>query len=162
MNALLAALIGVVATLLGSFTTYLYQSRTEERARAYERQERRRQEQLDACSAFAVAVSELKKAWVDVWFEARAQDPSESEEARKEAARKAGAEADRLAASAQIARFRVQLVSGDPELVALADTAYAAAGALLHGRDRTEMRSLEAQSEQAVETFIRTASERLL
>ena len=32
VNALLAGLIGVAATLLGSFTTYLFQSRTAERA----------------------------------------------------------------------------------------------------------------------------------
>ena len=32
VNALLAGLIGIAATLLGSFTTYLFQSRTAERA----------------------------------------------------------------------------------------------------------------------------------
>jgi hypothetical protein len=34
VNALLAGLIGVAATLLGSFTTYLFQSRTAERAQS--------------------------------------------------------------------------------------------------------------------------------
>ena len=160
MIAVLTALIGVAATLLGSFTAYYFQSRTEERGRAYERRERRRQEQLDVCSAFAAAVSDLKRAWVDVWF-GGAPNASESEQARKEAAAKVGAEADRLAAVARIARFRVQMVSGDPELVALADTAYSAAAALLRGSDRAEMRSLESQFEQAVEIFIQTASERL-
>lgn len=161
MIAVFTALIGVAATLLGSFTAYYFQSRAQERAQAYERRERRRQEQLDACSAFAAAVSDLKKAFVDVWF-GGAPSASESKEARKEAAAKAGAEADRLDAGARIARFRVQLVSGDPELMALADTAYSAAAALLRGKDRPEMRSLESQFEQAVETFIQTASKRLL
>lgn len=40
VNALLAGLIGVAATLLGSFTTYLFQSRTAERAQSFERDER--------------------------------------------------------------------------------------------------------------------------
>jgi hypothetical protein len=42
VNALLAGLIGISATLLGSFTTYLSQSRTAERAQAFERDERLR------------------------------------------------------------------------------------------------------------------------
>lgn len=154
VDALITGLIGVAAALLGSFTTYLFQSRSAERARAFERQERRRQEQLDACGAFAAAVTELKKAFVDVWFYSR--DASESE-----AAKAAGAEADRLSASTQIARFRVQLVSGDPELMALADEAFKASGALLRGPDRAEMRALEARFEQTLKTFIQSASERL-
>jgi len=41
---LLTGLIGVAATLLGSFITYLFQSRTAERSQAHEREERLRQE----------------------------------------------------------------------------------------------------------------------
>ena len=37
VNALLAGLIGIAATLLGSLTTYLFQSRTAERAQSFER-----------------------------------------------------------------------------------------------------------------------------
>jgi hypothetical protein len=151
---LITGLIGVAAVLLGSFTTYLFQSRSAEQARAFERQERRRQEQLDACGAFAAAATELKKAFVDVWFYSR--DAPESD-----AAKAAGAEADRLHASAQIARFRVQLMSGDPDLMALADETFNASGALLHGPDRAEMRALEARFEQTLKTFIQSASERL-
>jgi hypothetical protein len=78
-----------------------------------------------------------------------------------ETAKAAGAEADRLSASTQIARFRVQLVSGDPELMALADEAFNASAALLRGPDRAEMRALEARFEQTLKTFIQSASERL-
>ena len=60
VNALLAGLIGVAATLLGSFTTYLFQSRTAERAQSFERDERLRYEQLNACSAFASALTETQ------------------------------------------------------------------------------------------------------
>jgi len=42
VNALLAGLIGIAATLLGSLTTYLFQSRTAERAQSFERDERLR------------------------------------------------------------------------------------------------------------------------
>src|ERR1035438_2134763 len=68
VNALLAGLIGVAATLLGSFTTYLFQSRTAERAQSFERDERLRYEQVNACSAFASAITELKRGLITLWF----------------------------------------------------------------------------------------------
>ena len=68
VNALLAGLIGVAATLLGSFTTYLFQSRTAERAQSFQRDERLRYEQVNACSAFASAMTELKRGLITLWF----------------------------------------------------------------------------------------------
>ena len=68
MNAFLTGLIGVAATLLGSFTTYLFQSRAAERSQAFEREERFRQEQLDAAAVFAGAMTELKRGLVTLWF----------------------------------------------------------------------------------------------
>ena len=68
VNALLAGLIGIAATLLGSLTTYLFQSRTAERARSFERDERLRYEQVNACSAFASAITELKRGLITLWF----------------------------------------------------------------------------------------------
>jgi hypothetical protein len=59
VSALLAGLIAIAATLLGSFTTYLFQARTAERAQSFERDERLRYEQVNACSAFAAAMTEL-------------------------------------------------------------------------------------------------------
>ena len=68
VNALLAGLIGIAATLLGSLTTYLFQSRTAERAQSFERDERLRYEQVNACSAFASAITELKRGLITLWF----------------------------------------------------------------------------------------------
>jgi hypothetical protein len=53
------------------------------------------------------------------------------------------------------------MVSGDPEVMTLADAAFDAAGAVLQGSDRAEMRTLEAQFEHTVKTLIQSASERL-
>jgi hypothetical protein len=53
VNAVIIAVIGVAATLLGSFSTYLFQTRTAERTEAFARDERLRQEQLTASSAYA-------------------------------------------------------------------------------------------------------------
>ena len=67
VNALLAGLIGIAATLLGSLTTYLFQSRTAERARSFERDERLRYEQVNACSAFASAWAwQSSSRWIQI------------------------------------------------------------------------------------------------
>jgi hypothetical protein len=154
VNALLAGLIGIAATLLGSFTTYLFQSRTAERAQSFERDERLRYEQVNACSAFASAITELKRGLITLWFYHR----RDAAGADYMAAR---IECDRLGASAEAARFRVQLVSGDPEVMMLADTAFTAAGALSRSADRDELRDREDRFEAAVTTFIHAASGRL-
>jgi hypothetical protein len=111
VNALLAGLIGIAATLLGSFTTYL-------------------------------------------WFYRR-RDPAGAEYLA------ARIECDGLGASAEAARFRVQLVSGDPEVMMLADAAFTAVGALSSSADRDELRERENRLEAAVTMFIHAASGRL-
>ena len=117
---MLTGFIGVAATLLGSFTTYLFQSRTAERFQGHEREERLRQEQLDAC---ATAMTELKRSLVTLWF-------YRQRDARTADYLAARIEGDRLGASAEAARFRLQLVTGDPRLVRLADAAFTAVGAI--------------------------------
>ena len=154
VNALLAGLIGVAATLLGSFTTYLFQSRTAERAQAFERSERLRYEQVSACSAFASAMTELKRGLITLWFYHQRDAAGEDYAASR-------IECDRLGASAEAARFRVQLVSGDPEVEMLANAAYTAVGALSSSPDRDELRERENHFEAAVTTFIHAASGRL-
>jgi len=153
VNALLAGLIGVAATLLGSFTTYLFQSRTAERAQAFERSERVRYEQVNACSAFASAMTELKRGLITLWFYHQRDAAGADYLASR-------IECDRLGASAEAARFRVQLVSGDPEVEMLANAVFTAVGALSSSSDRDELRERENHFEAAVTTFIHAASGR--
>ncbi len=156
MDALVAGLVGVGATLLGSFTTYLFQSRTAERAQAFERGERRRQEQADACAGYAAALTELKRGLITLWF-CRRDDPD------GDAARAVRIECDRLGAAAETAQFRVQLVCEDRELMDLADAAFAAVGGgVISGApSRTELGAAEDRFEAAVKAFISAASARL-
>jgi hypothetical protein len=154
MEAVLTVLIGVAGTLLGSFTTYLFQNRAAERSQAFERDERRRQEQVDACTGFAAAVTELKRGLVT--YRSHSQRDPGGEEARE-----AHVECDRLDAARQTARFRVQLVCGDPELVNLADAAFDAATKLTSPPSLKELRAAEGQFEAAVKAFIGTAAGRL-
>jgi hypothetical protein len=97
MEASVAAIIAVVGTLLGSITTYMLQRRTAAEQAAVLRNERLRQEQLATCSAFAGALTELKRAVITLWF--RRRDSETSEETRA-----AWVEADRLGAAAEAAR----------------------------------------------------------
>lgn len=150
MNAVLGSLIAVLGTLLGSFSTYLFQQRTAMRAEAVAREERLRQERLAAYSEFAAAVTELKRAVVAVWL--RQSDAVDVNHAL--------AEADRLGALAETARFRLQLVSGRPE--PLANAAFAHMEALRGAADHVELKIREAEFEAAVSAFITAAAERLV
>jgi hypothetical protein len=138
---------------LGSFSTYLFQARTAERAEAFARDERLRQEQLTACSAYAGSLSELKQGLIRIWF--HREDPSGS------AWKDARVEGDRLGAAAEAARFRVQLVSGDSQLMGLADSAFSALGAVRTAPDIDELREVEKRFENAVKEFIAAAGARL-
>ncbi len=154
MNALLTGVIGVAATLLGSFSTYLFQSRTAKRTEAFARDERLRQEQLAACSAFAAALTELKQGLVTLWFyRQRDADGADYHATR--------IECDRLGASADAARFRVQLVSDDSRLMNLADSAFKTIGTIHGASDLAELREHENSFEAAVREFIHAAAQRL-
>jgi hypothetical protein len=154
MEAVLTGLFGVAGTLLGAVTTYLFQSRAAKRLQAVERDERRRREQLDAYAGFAAAVTELKGGLDTLRFQS--QHDRGGEEARE-----AHAKCDRLGAATETARFRVQLVCGDPELVNLADAAFQAATGLASPSSLKELHAAEGQFEAAVRAFIGTAAERL-
>jgi hypothetical protein len=116
VNAALASLIAVAGTLLGSLITYRFQRLSTDRAEAFARDERLREERLATYSAFAGAISDLRRAVITLWF--RQRDKAEEREIAA-----AWVEADRLGAAAAHARFRVQLVAEDADLVALADAA---------------------------------------
>jgi hypothetical protein len=75
--------------------------------------------------------------------------------------KEARTEADQLGASAEAARFRVQLVSGDSQLMVLADSAFVALGAIRVASDRTEVVAVEKRFESAVKEFIAAAGARL-
>lgn len=153
MSAVLTGVIGVVATLLGSISTFYFQSRTAERAESFARAERLRQEQLTACSAYAGALTDLKRGQVSLWF--HRDDPA------SEAWRIARLEVDQLGAAAEAARFRIHLVSPDPALAALADQAFSASGDIRTAPDRTELMKIETRFETAVTAFVTAAGTHL-
>jgi hypothetical protein len=68
VSAVIASLIAVGGILLGGFSTYWFQLRAAKQTGVTARQERLRQDQLVACSEFAAAVTDLRRALIAVWF----------------------------------------------------------------------------------------------
>jgi hypothetical protein len=105
MSVVVGSLIAVAGTLLGSFSTYWFQQKVAWRTEATVRQERLRQDQLAACNEFTAAVLDWRCAVLAVWFR-KDRDPTDYH--------RAYAEADRLAAMARGAKFRMLLLIDDP------------------------------------------------
>jgi hypothetical protein len=157
VSAVYASLIAVFGTLLGSLSTYLFQQRTAAEARedrlrqeAEAREDRLRQERAAACSEFAAAVNKLKTGVVTAWL--RRANPDEYPAAL--------AEADRLGSLAEAARFRLLLVSGQPE--PLAGTTFEYMGTLRSASDLPALKAAEAEFDAAVSAFVMNAHERFV
>ena len=151
MQTLFAGLIAVLGTLLGSTTSFLFQRRSADRAEEFARAERLRQERLTAYSAYAGAVTELKRGIIGLWY--RRQDTPGGAERLK-----ARAECDQLGAAAEQAQFRMRLISEDPALAALADAAFATIGAIDRATDNDQLAEREAQCMEALNAFIAHAA----
>ncbi|MEU5884236.1 hypothetical protein [Spirillospora sp. NPDC047279] len=148
MSAVVGSLIAVAGTLLGSFSTYFFQQRVAQRAEAAARGERVRQNRLAAVGEFAAAITELKRGTVAVWFRRERGDGHYD----------ALADADRLGAAAEAAKFRMLLVVDHAELRAQADAAFAYMRPLRRASDPEELKAREADFEAHMTTFIATAA----
>lgn len=150
VQGLLASVIAVAGTLLGSIA-YVFQRVNAGRADRFAREERLRQERIAAYSGFAGAITELRRGIISLWFVRQRDDAPRSD---LYAAR---TEADRLGAVADHARFRVQLLAEDPDLVALANAAFRPIGEIHHAADRAEFVNHENRCQDLLKMFITVA-----
>jgi len=155
VDTVLASVVAVAGTLVGSLSTYLFQRRTVERAEAMAREERLRQERLTAYTGYAGAVTELKRGAITLWFHRRRSPRDE------DAYRAAHLESDRLGAAAETAAFRLHLVADDPVLRQLMDAVSAKISEIRRAEDRQELIALEAEFEQAVRAFLDMAAQQI-
>ncbi|MFC4517771.1 MULTISPECIES: hypothetical protein [Streptomyces] len=151
MEAVLASLIAVAGTLLGSIITFTFQRRSSAQAEVFARSLQLRQERLTTYSAYAGAVTALKQGTVALWF--RLQEDADSPEARH-----AFTECDRLGAATENAQFRVRLLAEDAMLVALAASAFDAIGPIRSASTRTELAEREQELQDALNAFITAAA----
>lgn len=82
-----------------------------QRSKAIRRQEPARQDRLTACSEFAAAVSDLRRAVIAVWFRKHRKDREPADDRAAADYGMAYTEADRLGAVAQSAKFRMLVIS---------------------------------------------------
>lgn len=151
MEAVLASLIAVAGTLLGSVITFAVQRRTSAQAEVFARSQQLRQERLTTYSAYAGAVTALKQATVALWF--RLQEAPDSPETRQ-----AFAECDRLGAATENAQFHVRLLAQDSTLVALAASAFDAVGPLRTASTKAELALREQHLQDALNAFMTAAT----
>ncbi|MFI9311062.1 hypothetical protein [Streptomyces triculaminicus] len=151
MEVVLASLVAVAGTLLGSIITFTLQRRSRVQAEAFARSLQLLQERLTTYSAYAGAVTALKQGTVALWF--RLQGDANSPETRH-----AFAECDRLGAAAENAQFRVRLLAEDAMLVALAASAFDAIGPIRRAPTRTDLAEREQEVQDALNAFITAAA----
>lgn len=156
MAAWLTSLIAVAGTLLGSTVTFLFQRSHASRAEAAARGERLREERMAAYSQFAGAITELRQGVISLWLHRRRQGDAEDAELLA-----SFAAADRLGAAADHARFRVQLLAGEGELVALADATFGPIASIRDANDRAELVEYEDSCQDKLNAFIAAAGSQI-
>jgi hypothetical protein len=156
VDLLFASIIAVAGTLLGSTTTYVFQRLTAGHAEEFARNEQLRQERLAAYSAFAGAITELRQGVVAVWFRQHRDHPD------PEGVYALQAKADRLGAAADHARFRVQMLARDPDLVRRADAVREPIDAIFEAADLPELKTHETRCQELVKAFIAAAGDQVL
>ncbi len=116
VNAI-SAIVAVAGTLLGSAVTYLFQSKTSQRAEESAFQRELRVEQMGAYRSLATALTEFRRGQLD-WYNRRKEDPDSA------ATLAARVDSYRLRGVAQTALAQLQLVASEPALVAAANEAF--------------------------------------
>ena len=148
MEAVVASIVAVVGTLLGSGVTHVFQRRATDRSERFAREERLRQERIDAYCAYAGALLDYRRVLVYRWFvlheEGREEEdtPALREELYK----------NRYAA--QEAMFRAQMVTGDPRILSLSEEVMAHVTELHRAEDLEKLTALRAVTRQGIRDFV--------
>lgn len=119
MEVLAASVIAVVGTLLGTTVTHRFQRQAARLAARVSRDERDRQERLDAYVAYGGALMDYRRCVVHYWFARHEERPADERATLRH-------ETAQGRTAAQEAMFRVELLSDDAELVGAARHALSA------------------------------------
>ncbi|HLV59235.1 MAG TPA: hypothetical protein VKY81_10275 [Natronosporangium sp.] len=151
MGTVFASAVAVAGTLLGVWVSHVLQRRSSHESEDRARAERRRAELVDACSGFAEAVMQLRRAQHARWVgRRRAGEEPVLAEPREEAYR--------LRATAWHAYFRLKLLCGDEGLLAKATSAVEAAAGMHEARDDAELRSRGETAKRLLDDFVTAAA----
>lgn len=148
MAAISASVVAVLGTLLGSLATYWIQRSTVRQQQALAGAERRRQERVDAISAYAEAVTTYRRVKMDRWHSV---DESRDD---RDALRRHDYE---VRATAVSARLRVELLVDDQDLRAQCQLALDAVDAMAPGTPSEEYEQARNESRAALTHVVDTA-----
>lgn len=151
MDGVIAALIAIVGTLLGSAVTHVFQRSASARDRLFVSQQQLRADRMAVYSDFAGALTEFRRGQQDRWHR-RDEDPYGPGYAE------ARTDAHRLRGVALHALFRVQLISSARPLIDTAQEAYTLTSNLHKAADKTELSILGARAREVLEQFVRLGS----
>ncbi|MEV5121521.1 hypothetical protein AB0K49_01705 [Streptomyces decoyicus] len=148
MEAVVASVVAVIGTLLGSGITHFFQSRAAGRSEEFARAERLRQERIDAYCAYAGALLDYRRVLVHRWFvlheEGRCDE--DSPELREEVYK--------TRYTAQEAMFRAQMVTDDAEILERSEQVMSATTELHWARDQEALTALRTTTRQGIRDFI--------
>lgn len=154
METIIASGIAVLGTLLGSGITLAFQQRTADRSHEFTRQEKLRQERLDAYSAYAGALVNYRRCLVHLWFCEHEQPPPEDPDTVR-------IRAYDLRSNAQEALFRVQMLTEDEPLSQAAEEVLTNVTALSKIDSRTELDDARARTRDDIGRLVRAAKQHL-
>jgi hypothetical protein len=147
MGAVLPSVIAVLGTLLGPTVTHTFQRRTAERSARLSRDEKLRQERIDAYCAYAGALLEYRRVLVQRWFVQHENRVDEDTPELQEQVYK-------LRYAAYEAMFRAQMLTGSPELSELAQRTLDVVSALHRAEVRGELDAARDTSRLAIRDFV--------
>ncbi|MFG2828922.1 hypothetical protein ACGFWI_15930 [Streptomyces sp. NPDC048434] len=155
MEAVVASVVAVIGTLLGSGITHFFQSRATERSEQFARAERLRQERIDAYCAYAGALLDYRRVLVHRWFVLHEEDrcDEDSPELREEVYKTRYA--------AQEAMFRAQMVTDDPGILDRSEQVMAATTELHWAPDQESLTELRATTRQGIRDFVAATARHL-
>ncbi|WP_405854365.1 hypothetical protein OG361_16765 [Streptomyces sp. NBC_00090] len=154
MEAIIASAIAVLGTLLGSGITLGVQRRTTERGHQFTRDEKLRQERLDAYTAYAAALINYRRCLVHLWFCTHEQPPREAAEAVQ-------IRAYDLRSKAQEALFRMQMLTDNEELSRKGESLLAEITAVHKTDNRSELDQRRTHTRDGIAHLVRAAKQHL-
>ena len=154
MAGVLASVIAVVGTLAGTSIGYIFQRRITRRTEAAARDDRLRQERLAACSAFAGAVTDLRRVQYDRWHRLHGR----LQHLQNEGGEDPRYESYRMRSVAWSAFYRFRLTNADHELSALGWSAADEAAHVARAEDEADLRERGERARDLLEEFVTKAS----
>jgi hypothetical protein len=152
VEAVAASVIAVLGTLFGSGLTHSFQRRASRRNEQFTRNERLRQERLDAYSMYAGALLNYRRSLIDRWCYEHEPEKSIGEDETQVLAR-----SYELGSQAQEALFRVEMLTDDPELVERAEAALKRVTKLHKAKDRADLKAQRTATRALIREFVAAA-----